>query len=83
MMPEISTNRLAINYDLGVLTLMLVAILALLVAAPAAQAPSRGNSAATIFEGCAHAPLYENVQEFNAKTLQCLQRQGRVGVASR
>jgi hypothetical protein len=29
MMPEISTNRLAINYDLGVLSLMLVAMLAL------------------------------------------------------
>lgn len=47
-MPEISTNRLAINDDLGGLTLTLVAILTLLAAAPAAQAPVRGNSAATI-----------------------------------
>ena len=27
-----------------------------------------------IFEGCAHAPLYEKVEEFNAKTLAFLQR---------
>jgi 3-oxoadipate enol-lactonase len=27
-----------------------------------------------IFEGCAHAPLYEKVDEFNQKTLQFLQR---------
>lgn len=36
-----------------------------------------------IFEGCAHAPLYESVEEFNEKTLQFLQRQARVGVTSR
>jgi pimeloyl-ACP methyl ester carboxylesterase len=27
-----------------------------------------------IFEGCAHAPIYENVEEFNQKTLKFLQR---------
>lgn len=27
-----------------------------------------------IFEGCAHAPIYENVEEFNQKTLAFLQR---------
>ena len=27
-----------------------------------------------IFEGCAHAPIYEKVEEFNQKTLQFLQR---------
>ena len=34
-----------------------------------------------IFEGCAHAPLYENVEEFNQKTLQFLQRRAGVGIA--
>jgi 3-oxoadipate enol-lactonase len=38
------------------------------------------NSEVLIFEG-AHAPLYENVDEFNEKTLQFLQRQARIGVA--
>lgn len=33
-----------------------------------------------IFEGCAHAPIYEKVEEFNQKTLAFLQRQ--VGVCS-
>jgi len=28
----------------------------------------------TIFEGCAHAPIYEQVDEFNAKTLNFLKR---------
>jgi pimeloyl-ACP methyl ester carboxylesterase len=28
-----------------------------------------------IFEGCAHAPIYEKVEEFNQKTLAFLQRQ--------
>ena len=32
------------------------------------------NSELLIFEGCAHAPIYENVAEFNAKTLQFLTR---------
>jgi pimeloyl-ACP methyl ester carboxylesterase len=27
-----------------------------------------------VFEGCAHAPIYENVEEFNQKTLGFLQR---------
>jgi pimeloyl-ACP methyl ester carboxylesterase len=32
------------------------------------------NSELSIFEGCAHAALYEKVEEFNQKTLQFLQR---------
>jgi pimeloyl-ACP methyl ester carboxylesterase len=32
------------------------------------------NSELLIFEDCSHAPIYENVQEFNAKTLQFLKR---------
>lgn len=28
----------------------------------------------TVFEGCAHAPIYEKVEEFNQKTLEFLQR---------
>jgi len=39
------------------------------------------NSEVLIFEGCAHAPLYEHVEEFNEKTLQFLQRQASIGVA--
>jgi pimeloyl-ACP methyl ester carboxylesterase len=27
-----------------------------------------------VFEDCAHAPIYENVQAFNARTLEFLQR---------
>ncbi|MGH8546637.1 MAG: alpha/beta fold hydrolase, partial [Gammaproteobacteria bacterium] len=27
-----------------------------------------------VFEGCAHAPIYEKVEEFNQKTLGFLQR---------
>jgi pimeloyl-ACP methyl ester carboxylesterase len=27
-----------------------------------------------IFEGCAHAPIYEKVEEFNQKTLEFLRR---------
>ena len=27
-----------------------------------------------VFEGCAHAPIYENVGEFNEKTLNFLKR---------
>jgi len=38
------------------------------------------NSEVLIFDGCAHAPLYESVEEFNEKTLQFLQRQARAGV---
>jgi len=32
------------------------------------------NSELLIFEGCAHAPIYEHVEEFNEKTLQFLKR---------
>jgi pimeloyl-ACP methyl ester carboxylesterase len=36
-----------------------------------------------IFEGCAHAPIYEKVEEFNQKTLQFLQRHtGALAAAS-
>ena len=31
-----------------------------------------------IFEGCAHTPLYERVEEFNQKTLGFLQRHAGV-----
>jgi pimeloyl-ACP methyl ester carboxylesterase len=34
-----------------------------------------GKSELVIFEGCSHAPIYENVAEFNGKTLAFLQRQ--------
>jgi len=33
------------------------------------------NSELLIFEGCAHAPIYESVEEFNKSTLQFLMRQ--------
>src|SRR5215831_12998325 len=32
------------------------------------------GSELTIFEDCSHAPLYENVEEFNARTLAFLNR---------
>ena len=32
------------------------------------------NSELLVFEGCAHAPLYQNVEEFNSRTLQFLKR---------
>ena len=35
------------------------------------------NSELLIFKGCAHAPIYENVEEFNEKTLQFLKRHER------
>jgi len=45
------------------------------------------NSELLIFEGCAHAPLYENVAEFNHRTLAFLQRHtgaaGRLATPSR
>jgi pimeloyl-ACP methyl ester carboxylesterase len=41
------------------------------------------DSELLIFEGCAHAPLYEKVDEFNQKTLQFLQRHKRKGAAWR
>jgi pimeloyl-ACP methyl ester carboxylesterase len=34
-----------------------------------------------VFEGCSHAPLYENVAEFNERTLQFLQRHAVAAVA--
>jgi pimeloyl-ACP methyl ester carboxylesterase len=39
------------------------------------------NSELLIFEGAAHAPIYEKVEEFNAKTLAFLQRQAGAGTA--
>jgi 3-oxoadipate enol-lactonase len=39
------------------------------------------NSELLIFEECAHAPLYENVAEFNEKTLTFLQRHAGAAVA--
>jgi pimeloyl-ACP methyl ester carboxylesterase len=39
------------------------------------------DSELVIFEGCAHAPLYENVAEFNQKTLAFLQRHAGAAVA--
>ncbi|HKA96301.1 MAG TPA: alpha/beta hydrolase, partial [Streptosporangiaceae bacterium] len=39
-------------------------------AAPLADAIQ--GSEVTIFENCAHAPIYENVDEFNARTLAFL-----------
>jgi 3-oxoadipate enol-lactonase len=41
------------------------------------------NSELLIFEECAHAPLYEKVEEFNQKTLQFLQRQSEAANRSR
>jgi 3-oxoadipate enol-lactonase len=40
------------------------------------------NSELLVFEGCAHAPIYEKVEEFNAKTLAFLQHHARAGAAS-
>jgi proline iminopeptidase len=40
------------------------------------------NSEVLILEGCAHAPLYEKVEEFNEKTLDFLRRHGGAGAAS-
>jgi len=37
------------------------------------------HSELLVFEGCSHAPLYEDVQTFNDKTLQFLHRQAGVG----
>lgn len=39
------------------------------------------NSELLIFEGCAHAPIYEKVEEFNQKTLQFLKRHAGAGAA--
>jgi pimeloyl-ACP methyl ester carboxylesterase len=40
------------------------------------------GSALLIFEGCAHAPIYEKVEEFNHKTLGFLQRHAPAGAAA-
>ena len=40
------------------------------------------NSELLIFEECAHAPIYEKVEEFNQKTLAFLQRHAGAGAAS-
>jgi pimeloyl-ACP methyl ester carboxylesterase len=40
------------------------------------------NSELLVFEGCAHAPLYEKVEEFNSKTLEFLQRHSQSRAAS-
>ena len=40
------------------------------------------DSELLIFEGCAHAPIYEKVEEFNQKTLRFLQRHARAGTAA-
>jgi len=37
------------------------------------------DSELLIFEGCAHAPIYEKVEEFNQKTLQFLRRHTGAG----
>lgn len=39
------------------------------------------DSELLLFEGCAHAPLYEKVEEFNQKTLRFLRRHTRAGAA--
>ena len=39
------------------------------------------NSELLIFEGCAHAPLYENVADFNQQTLAFLQRHAGAAAA--
>jgi pimeloyl-ACP methyl ester carboxylesterase len=39
------------------------------------------DSELLIFEGCAHAPLYQNVEEFNQKTLRFLQSHTGAGAA--
>jgi pimeloyl-ACP methyl ester carboxylesterase len=40
------------------------------------------NAELLIFEGCAHAPIYEKVEEFNQKTLRFLQRHSATGAAA-
>jgi pimeloyl-ACP methyl ester carboxylesterase len=36
-----------------------------------------------VFEDCAHAPIYENVEEFNARTLAFLMRHSRLEASGR
>jgi 3-oxoadipate enol-lactonase len=38
-----------------------------------------GGSELVIFEDCAHAPIYENVAEFNARTMSFLLRHSSAG----
>jgi pimeloyl-ACP methyl ester carboxylesterase len=40
------------------------------------------DSELVIFEGCSHAPIYEHVEEFNARTLEFLKRQSQPMSAS-
>jgi pimeloyl-ACP methyl ester carboxylesterase len=40
------------------------------------------NSELLIFEECSHAPIYENVEEFNAKSLDFLQRHASAAATS-
>jgi 2-hydroxy-6-oxonona-2,4-dienedioate hydrolase len=39
------------------------------------------DSELLIFDGCAHAPLYEKVEEFNQQTLRFLRRHAGAGTA--
>jgi pimeloyl-ACP methyl ester carboxylesterase len=39
------------------------------------------NSEVLVFEGCAHAPIYEKVEEFNRKTLEFLRRNAKAATA--
>ncbi len=41
------------------------------------------NSELLIFEGCAHAPIYEKVEEFNQQTLQFLKRHNEAATSWR
>jgi pimeloyl-ACP methyl ester carboxylesterase len=41
------------------------------------------NSEVVVFEGCAHAPIYEKVEEFNQRTLEFLRRNAGAAAASR
>jgi len=43
---------------------------------------SISSSELLIFEGCAHAPIYEKVEEFNQKTLQFLKRHTGAGTTT-
>jgi len=40
------------------------------------------NSELFVFEDCAHAPIYENVAEFNHRTLQFLKRHAGSAIAA-
>jgi len=35
------------------------------------------GSELVVFEDCSHAPIYENIADFNAKTIEFLKRQER------